>query len=210
MGAQAEEERLTEGSAVSKPRANARSAAPKAASARAETHAREDATDDREQERHDLMEVRTDLSDDERVELFRDSIMQSVLPDLPTMPGYHNVWLSTSNARDPVARRLMMGYELIRVADLPRDWQGASLKTGEYAGCVGINEMIAARIPDRLYKRYMYEAHERQPLEEEEKLKAAVQGIKNDAARRGMHVVEEGDGTADPVQRAGREPVFPA
>jgi hypothetical protein len=208
MGAQVEEDRL------GTPPANSRrSGVNKAATASRRAPVRvsaQDEHDERDQDRDDVVDERGEMSDDERVELFRDSIMQSVLPDLPTQPGYHNAWLSTANARDPISRRLMMGYELIQVSEMPPDWQGASLKTGDYQGYVGINEMVAARIPTRLYKRYMHVAHEEQPLQEEEKLKAQTQTIKDGAARHGMRIVEEGDGTADVIQRAGRPAEFPA
>lgn len=207
MGATLEEDRLGTPPASSRSRGAVHK--PVKASTRATQAAvSHDEHEERDQGRNDAMDER-EVSDDERVELFRDSIQQSVLPDLPMDPGYHYIWLSTANARDPISRRLMMGYELIQIADMPRDWHGASLKTGDYAGCVGINEMVAARIPIRLYTRYMKIAHEEQPLQEEEKLRAATQTIKDGAARHGMRVVEEGDGTADVIQRAGRPAEFP-
>ena len=43
-------------------------------------------------------------------------------------------------------------------------------KTGEYAGCIAVNEMIAAKLPESLYQRYMKEAHHDAPLREEDKL----------------------------------------
>ena len=149
---------------------------------------------------------RFELSDDDRVNLFRDSIMQSVLPDIPAEPDYHVCWLSTSNARDPITRRLMLGYQLIRADELPRSWRGATLKTGDYAGCVGINEMVAAKIPMRIYQRFMEVAHYEQPLQEEEKLRERVELMKQQAVEAGSRVLE-GDGTAQLVQRA-RPPKF--
>ena len=140
------------------------------------------------------------LSDDERMELFRDSMHQTVLPDLPYMPGYHVCWLTTTNPRDSIQRRLMIGYELIRLDMLP-GWDGISLRTGDYAGCVGINEMIAARISISLYNRYIKEVHHKMPLEEEEKLKTRTELLKQNAQRYGGRVSEV-DRSASVVQRA--------
>jgi len=83
------------------------------------------------------------------------------------------------------------------------------LKTGEYAGCIGINEMVAVKLPLELYERYMYEAHHRQPLEEEEKLEAARQNAEMAVAASARHPVslevEEG---SDELGRAPEPPSF--
>lgn len=140
--------------------------------------------------------------EDEQFEAFRDSTTQSVLPNLPTMPGYHVCWLTTTNQRDSVAQRLRMGYELIRADDFPaRDWSQATAKTGDYAGIIAVNEMVAARIPLSLYNRYMRHVHHDQPLDEEEKLRSQVDAMQDDMQSRGASIME-GDGTAGLVQRA--------
>lgn len=149
-----------------------------------------------------------ELSDDEGLEIFRDSLTQSVLPDLPAMPGYHVCWLTTSNPRDSIAWRLRVGYELIRAEEIP-GWDGAQMKTGEYSGVVGINEMVAARIPLSRYNRYMREVHHAMPLEQEQKLKTQTDLLKENANRMGARV-DEGDGMAEIVQRAKPMPEFDA
>jgi hypothetical protein len=67
---------------------------------------------------------------------------------------------------------MRMGYEPIKSSDI-LGWEHASLKTGEYAGMVGVNEMVAFKIPLHLYEIYMTEAHHTQPLMEESKLNEA-------------------------------------
>jgi hypothetical protein len=147
-----------------------------------------------------------EFSDDEALELFRDSLEQSVLPDLPPMPGYHVCWLTTSNPRDTIQRRIQIGYELITVDTLP-GWDGVRVKTGDYAGVVGINEMLAARIPLGRYNKFMREVHHSRPLNEELKLRSMADDLKNGARQRGLQV-EEGDGTADLGQRVAPMPEF--
>jgi hypothetical protein len=110
-----------------------------------------------------------ELSDDDRVAMFRDSFFKSALPDLPEIPGYHVCWLTTTNPRDPIQGRFRLGYEPVKPEEVP-GWEYASLKTGEYAGLIGVNEMIAAKLPDRLYFRLMKEAHHDAPLREEERI----------------------------------------
>jgi len=110
-----------------------------------------------------------ELSDDDRVEMFRNAFYQSALPDLPEIPGYHVCWLTTTNPRDSVQGRMRLGYEIVKPEEVP-GWEYATLKTGEYSGCIGVNEMIAAKLPNRLYQRVMREAHHDAPLREEERV----------------------------------------
>lgn len=112
------------------------------------------------------------LNDDERLDEFRQTMFQSALPDLPPIEGYHVCWLTTENPRDPIHGRMRLGYEPIKDADIP-GWEHTSLKTGEYAGCIGVNEMVAFKLPLHLYEAYMKEAHHTQPLEQEGMLNRA-------------------------------------
>lgn len=148
-----------------------------------------------------------EMTDDERFEMFAASQFQSVLPDLPPMPGYHTMWLTTTNARDSIPNRMNMGYELIKLEDCP-GWKGVSLQAGEYAGVIAVNEMVAAKISIRLYERYMRWSHHTLPLQEEEKLRTSQQEFMEQAAQSGAPVREIGDGSAQIVQRAKVEPTF--
>jgi hypothetical protein len=196
------EERLTEESAqVAGTRRQSRQASKAEPSRRASTRvdARED---ERNQDEREDGEAFEQLSDDERFDLFADSLdTSSVLPDLPPMPGFHVCWLTTTHQSDTVAKRLRLGYQLIRAEDLGQNWSSTSLKTGEYAGCVAINEMIAAKIPTRLWNRYMQRVHHELPLSEEEKLRSAIDQMKDDADQRGARL-DEGDAMAGIVRRA--------
>lgn len=141
------------------------------------------------------------LSDEERLDEFRKSFFQSVLPDLPTIPGWHVCWLTTTNPRDSIAARVRLGYEPVRTDDVP-GWEHAALKSGEWMGCIGVNEMIAFKLPMNLYEAYMYEAHHTQPLSEEQKLTSVIDVIREEAAavaKSGMKGIkfELEEGTAD-------------
>lgn len=138
------------------------------------------------------------LSDDERVEEFRQQYFQSALPDIPKIDGYHVCWLTTDNPRDPIHARIRLGYEPIKAHDIP-GWDHASIKTGEWEGCIGVNEMVAFKIPLELYEQYMYINHHEQPLSEEEKLSSQIRAMEaemNAAAKRGTVSLELEDGTA--------------
>ena len=139
-----------------------------------------------------------ELSDDQRVEEFRQQFFQSALPDIPKIDGYHVCWLTTENPRDPIHSRIRLGYEPIRLTDIP-GWDHSSIKTGEWEGCIGVNEMIAFKLPLELYEQYMRINHHEQPLEEERALSSQLREIEaemNAAAKRGTISLELEDGTA--------------
>jgi hypothetical protein len=161
-------------------------------------------TDGHEDDERDSLDER-EMSDEEYLSLFRDSINQSVLPDLPKIPGFHTFWATTSNPRDTVQMRLRMGYSFLRSSDFP-GWDAASVKSGEYAGAIGMNEMIAMKIPERRYQLYMAEVHHRAPLAEESKIAAMVDDMRESAARQKGRITEvEG---MDAIVQKAPVPVF--
>ena len=177
-----------------------------AAASKPRVHAAQDYRDERELREEDEEDAHLDdLSDDERFLSFVDSQNQTVLPDLPKMPGYHTCWLTTANARDSIPNRMRWGYELIRPEMLP-GWEKSNLRTGEYGEVIMVNEMVAARISFPLYKRMMKHLHHDLPLADEEKLRARTEQAKEDAARAGS-MIQVGDGMTDLVHRT-KDPTF--
>jgi hypothetical protein len=136
-----------------------------------------------------------EITDGQRLDMLRSQFFQVALPDLPPIPGYHVCWLTTTNSRDPIHGRLRLGYEPIKAADIP-GWEHSAVKGGDWEGCVGVNEMLAMKLPQHLYEMYMKEAHHDAPLREEQKLSATLDMIRNEAARRGARV-DAGDGNEE-------------
>lgn len=133
-----------------------------------------------------------EISDDERVEMFRQQFFQTHLPDLPQPPGWHLCWATTTNPRDSIHGRLRLGYQPVKPEDVP-GWEYASLKTGEYAGFIGVNEMVALKLPESLYQKYMRVAHYEQPRAEEEKLAETARFLADQARAAGAEaIIEEG------------------
>ncbi len=137
------------------------------------------------------------ISDAERVEAFRQQMFQSALPDLPKLEGYHLCWLTTTNPRDPIQARLRLGYEPVKPEDIA-GWEYLTLKTGEWAGFVGVNEMLAFKLPLSLYEAYMKEAHHNAPLQQEVTIARAVKEVASQIRSKGGRV-EMGDGMAELV-----------
>lgn len=135
------------------------------------------------------------LSEDERVEMFRQQFFQSALPDLPKLDGWHTCWLTTTNPRDSIQTRMRLGYEPVKPEDVP-GWEYATIKTGDWQGFIGVNEMLAFKLPIGLYERFMQEAHNDAPMREEEKLTDTVDFLEQQASAAGGRVVK-GDGMAD-------------
>lgn len=167
---------------------------------------REPPRDDFARDEREVDENLEDVGDAERFQMFRDSIVQSVLPDIPSMPGYHVCWLTTANPRDTIANRIRWGYELV-TQDMVPGFQGAGPKSGEYPGVISVNEMVAGRIPLRLYNRYMTEMHHTLPLSEEEKIRARIDQSAVMAEEVGSRL-EEDEGMASIVKRAKPMPEF--
>jgi hypothetical protein len=133
-----------------------------------------------------------EVTEDERVEMFRQNLFQSSLPDLPDIPGWHMCWLTTTNPRDSIQQRIRLGYEPVKPEDVP-GWEYASIKTGEWQGFIGINEMLAFKLPMSLYEKFMMEAHHDAPLREEGKLTETADFLEDQAKASGSRI-EQGDG----------------
>ena len=135
------------------------------------------------------------LSDDDRLEMFRAQLFNDALPDLPDVPGYHMCWLTTQNPRDPIHRRMQLGYEPVQPEEVP-GMEYASIKTGEWAGFIGVNEMLAFKLPLSLYEKFMQEAHHDAPMREENKLAEVAEMMREQAERAGSNMYE-GDGMSE-------------
>ena len=137
--------------------------------------------------------------DDERLEEFRNTLYQSVLPDLPKIPGYHVIWLSTTNPQDQIQARMRLGYTPIRPSDVPDAAMAyASMKTAQLGECICINEMIGFKIESWRYEKMMRIAHHERPLDEEQGIRDRLAQKKEEMAAeglavRGLQVELEGD-----------------
>jgi len=151
-------------------------------------------SDERRTEDRAVTESR-EVSEDDRLEMFRQQLFNDALPNLPDSPGYHMCWLTTTNSRDPIHRRMQLGYEPLRPDEVP-GMEYASVKTGEYAGMIGVNEMLAFKLPMSLYQKFMQEAHHDAPMREEDKLADVANMLREQAEQHGATLLE-GDGMTE-------------
>jgi hypothetical protein len=132
------------------------------------------------------------LTDAERRDAYRRSFFNDRLPDLPAIDGYHVCWLSKNNPSDPIYARFRMGYELIKLEELP-GWEHAAQVAGDYPGCITVNEMLAAKIPLGLFQDYMAISGHEQPLEQAGAINAkAIEHAQQMSAKSHLDV-EEGN-----------------
>ena len=162
---------------------------------------KEEGREDRAMQDRAVTENR-EISDDDRLAMFRQQFFQAALPDLPKIPGYHVCWLTTTNPRDTINMRMRLGYEPVKPEDIP-GWEATTVKSGEWQGLIGVNEMLAFKLPISLYERYMQEAHHDAPLRELEKLTDTAEFLQQQAENSGTYLVE-GDGMQDMRQDRGR------
>ena len=132
-----------------------------------------------------------------------------VIPNVEGDPNYHYCWLSTTNQSDPIYRRLKLGYELVKYDELSYLGEQNRVQSGEFAGCVSINELILAKIPKELYEEIMLINHHEKPMQEEELLRANMATDDQDSDGRPLGQVF-GDGIENLGQRAAirRRPTF--
>lgn len=147
----------------------------------------------RDQQRQSLAaEQERQYNEEERLQMFLETFANSALPQLPPIPGYHLCWLSTTNSKDTIHARLRIGYELVRPEEVI-GWSNLKLNNGEFAGYVGVNEMVLAKLADGLYQRFMTHLHHKLPLDEAAKLRYRAEELKSQAQGYGADV-EIGEG----------------
>lgn len=140
-------------------------------------------------EDRDVTENRLHTDSIRHEEAFAGLMSNSVLPNLPDDPNWHYMWATTTNSRAPVQRYLQSGYQVVRAEDVP-GFEYLSQKTGEYAGAIGVNEMIALRCPKDRYRAIMKHFHHDLPKAEQERRDSMLDAVKEQAAERGLRVTE--------------------
>lgn len=127
-----------------------------------------------------------------------------ILPKVDGQPDFHYCWLSTTNHSDPIYKRLQLGYELVTATEIPELATQHRVTSGEFEGCISINEMILAKIHVELYQELMIINHHERPLEEEEYLKANAVLDEKDSSGKPLGSIE-GEG----IERLGQRKTTP-
>jgi hypothetical protein len=146
------------------------------------------------------------LSAAERRRQLRQDWVQEVLPSPPEMPGFHMCWLSTTNSTDPIHKRIQLGYQPVKISEVPGFGQ-YRVTQGEFEGCVACNEMLLFKVPMELYQDLMTIYHHDMPLEQEQAIYDRVNSL-NDQDSNGRRLATvEGD-FSRLGQQTSRSPSF--
>ena len=130
----------------------------------------------------------------ERIEAFRDKWQNNALPDIPDglVPGFHLCWLSTTNNYDSIDKRMALGYEPVKAAELGKGFEGlGKMSSGKFEGCVSCNEMVLFKLPEEIYQEVMRMMHLEDPLEHQRNITANVRSTAKDG-QGGRSILEGG------------------
>lgn len=146
------------------------------------------------------------ISMEEREEMLRDEYLQNALPNPPKKPGTHYFYASLNNQYTPVSWYLKLGYRPVRVDEMPGFADATRrIDNGEYAGCVGVNEMLLLKISEEGYQQIMRKIHHERAGEELGRIRQSVDSVKDAVGedKEGSQLVsEEGDGFKEIERRA--------
>jgi hypothetical protein len=156
----------------------------------------EDRLADRIQETKERIAAADPASDSkrERAEAFRDRWQNNALPDIPggVIPGFHLCWLSTTNNYDSIDKRMALGYEPVKAAELGKGFETlGKMSSGKFEGCVSCNEMVLFKLPEELYQEAMRLMHLEDPLEYQRNITASVRNTAQEG-KGGRSILEGG------------------
>lgn len=145
------------------------------------------------------------LTDEERATLLRDEAMNNALPNPPKIPGWHVVWLSSTNQYTPIQWYMRLGYVPVTREEMP-EMSYLKAHSAEFSGFVAVNEMVLFKIPEDAYQQIMREFHHDRPAQEEARLRSNIQKIKEEVGQDsdGRGLVQEEEGTGSIGERTGR------
>lgn len=149
-----------------------------------------------------------ELSDAELLRRFRTSMLNSVLPDAPEIPGFKLCWVpeTSNNIFDTVEFRKKLGYEVVKASEVPK-FQSTSNRSGQVEGCVSHQELILMKIPYRIWQMYMAENHHTSPLDQERAIKQKIQDMSDPTGKSLVRDLPEMTGI-NKLARNVKMPVF--
>lgn len=111
------------------------------------------------------------------------------LPKLPDIPGFRTIWLSTQHPQDTIPQRMRLGYTPVTLDEAP-ELKSLTAKEGPYQGLLTCREMVAFKLPVKLWQKYMTRFHHTKPLDEESAIRELVRTVEEQAkdAKGHLHI----------------------
>lgn len=122
-----------------------------------------------------------EVTDSRRLDVSMDDWSFDKMPQLPVIPGFKTIWLSTTHKQDTISRRKKLGYTEIRPEEAP-DLAAYSTQSGDNAGAIICEELMAFKLPEELWFKYMNHFHHTKPLMDEAGIKEEIERIQEQAA----------------------------
>lgn len=125
-----------------------------------------------------------ELTQDEREQMLRDDALQNQLPNPPRRPGVHWFWASLTNQYTSVTWYMRLGFRPVKFEEM-EGWAEANMrgKSGDYAGCVTVNEMLLMRVDETSYQRYMKIVHHDKPMQEQHRMRDSMRSVQEAVAQ---------------------------
>lgn len=131
-----------------------------------------------EASRGDAREDALPASSEELESLLRTDALSNALPKPPDLPGFHQIWLSTTNTYTPIQHYVRLGYVPVRPEEHPQ-WSYLKQHSAQHGGDgIACNEMVLYKVPMDVYQRIMKVLHHERPNEESERLRANIDQMK--------------------------------
>lgn len=121
-----------------------------------------------------------ELTQEEREQMLRDEAMQNQLPNPPKKAGVHYFWASMENRFTPVSWYKRLGYKVVPY-DSMKGWADANMRqaSGDYAGCITVNEMLLMECSESSYQRFMTINHHEKPNQEQQRARQSIDAAKD-------------------------------
>ncbi len=159
-------------------------------------------SEDRSRAARATSDQRDEMTDDDRLMLLASNALETIMPNLPDIPGYSLCWVSTSHPSDTPATRMALGWQFVTKDDMPQ-YENLCVKAGEFVGTISCREMVLMKLRNGLRVRYLTHLHHTRPQDEEDALSSKVHEM-TDGRGKAIGIVE-GDGLK---REAPRKPDF--
>ena len=149
-----------------------------------------------------------EVQDDRRMEATVDDWSFDKLPQLPVIPGYKTIWLSSTHKQDTISRRMRLGYTPIRPEEAP-DLKDYAKLSGDSDGVIQCEELQAFKLPEDKWLKYMTHFHHTKPLMDESGIKEEIERLQEQAmSYKGKIEYEGGADSGFRTMGMNRRPVF--
>jgi len=121
-------------------------------------------------------------------QMLRDNALQQRLPDPPPRKGIHWFWASLTNTANSIMWYMRLGYKPVKFEEMP-GWADANMrgKSGEFAGCITVEEMLLMRGDEKAYQRFMQIVHHDKPMEEQKGVRDSFRRAREEVTAESGH-----------------------